>query len=109
MRSALHDGLRSRQRDVGAETFGGRKVGGADQEKAELGLAQRLVELGIGASLHIKREDVLGLLDNIVSERVVTGIGLEGGGHRLAEIVLVLGFPEFLAETAIEIAERLAH
>src|SRR6266567_7883741 len=109
MIGALHDGLRARELDVGAEPFRGRKIGGADQEKAELRLAQRLVELGVGASLHVEREGVLSLLDHVVGQRVVAGVGPEGGGDSLVEIGLVLRSPELLAEAAIEIAERLAH
>ena len=65
MIGALHDGLRTRELDVGAEPVGGREVGGADQEKAELRLVQRLIEFGVGASRHVERETVCRLLDHV--------------------------------------------
>ena len=77
MAGALHDRLRAREPDVGTKPFRGREIGGADQEEAELRFAQRLVELGIGASRHVEREGVRRLLDDVIGERVVAGIGLE--------------------------------
>ena len=93
MVGALHDGLRAREPDVVAEAVRDREVGGADQEEAELRLAQRLVELGIAASRDVEREGVRRLLDDVIFERVVAGIGLERRGDELAEIGFVLGFP----------------
>src|SRR5207253_1805196 len=100
---------RAREPDVGAKSISGREVGGADQQETELRLAQRLVELGIGASRHVERKGVLGLLDDVIGERVVSGIGLERRRDGLAEIGFVvravLCLPEFLAEAAIEVAK----
>src|SRR5690242_16727269 len=47
MARALHDGLRARELYVGAKSLRHREVGRADQQEAELRLAQRLVELGV--------------------------------------------------------------
>jgi hypothetical protein len=63
---ALHDGLRTREPDVGAESLGDREVGGADQQEAKLGRAEFLVELGVAASRDIEREGILRLLADAI-------------------------------------------
>src|SRR5690242_2664308 len=108
MARALHDGLGARELDVAAKAFRGREVRGADQEESELGLAQRLVELGVAASLHVDRECVFGLLDDVVVQRAVASIGTERAAHELADIRLLPRLPELRAELAIEVAERIA-
>ena len=64
---ALHDGLRAREPDVGAEPLGDREVGGADQQEAEFGRAEFLVKLGVAASRDIEREGILRLLADAIA------------------------------------------
>src|SRR5690349_18179901 len=105
---ALHDGLRAGELDAAAKAIGDGEVGRAHQQEAQLGLAERLVELGVAAARDIQGEGVVRLLVDAIIERLVLRVGPERRRHRLPEVRLVLVFPERLAETAVEIAERLA-
>src|SRR5262249_22037458 len=109
MAGALHDGLRARERDGVAESLGERKIRAAYEEKTELRLAQRLVELRIAAARDIDREGILGLLADVVSERIAGGIGSERRRHRLSQVLVRPALPKCFAEAAIGIAERLSH
>lgn len=77
MRRALHDGPAARELDISAKAGRRIEIRAADQEKAELGLAEFLVEFGVAASRDIKGKDVLRLLDDGQLERVVAGVGPE--------------------------------
>src|SRR5258708_22669225 len=100
MAGALHDGLRARQLYVRTKSLGHREVRTADQQESELRLTQLLVELGVPASRNIELEGVLRLLDHSVIKRVFVGVGCERRRHGVAEVVLILGLPEFFAVTA---------
>ena len=66
MATALHDGLRARQFYVGTKTLRHPKIRAADQEKAELRLAQLLIELRVAAGGNVDVEGVMRLLAHTV-------------------------------------------
>src|SRR5690242_6064247 len=63
-RRALHDGLLARQRDLAVAGRGDVEVGRTHQQRAQLGLVQRLEELGVAAARDIELE-LLGVLDRV--------------------------------------------
>jgi hypothetical protein len=59
MASALHDGLRTRELDVGTKSLGRGKVRTADQQESEFRFTQLLVKLGVPALRNVDRESVV--------------------------------------------------
>jgi hypothetical protein len=76
--TALHDGLRARQFYVGTKTLRHPKIRAADQEEAEIWLAQLLIKLRVAAAGNIDIVSVMRLLAYAIVDGIATGELREG-------------------------------
>src|SRR5262247_2732051 len=104
---ALHDGLGARQLHVRTKAFGERQVHAAHQQESKLWLAQLFVELGVATARDIDLIGILRLRANIVVDGVTFREGGKCRRHVVSHVLGVSCRPPLLAETTVDIAQRL--